>query len=168
MNNAFVVQHTKTGKNIPNDHTMYQMAIIYTKWLSNIPNGHKIYQHFPFQCPPKHIKFGIFGMKIFHLATLSTITKTWQQSFTVFWDGLFACTKIFFLKHIDQPNRAFKKYCVLRLCRSLKCRTSKCLNQNCRYDNLLTPSEAVRRNQMNSTFYNICSTFDILEVDIET
>jgi hypothetical protein len=35
-----LVQHTKTGKNIPNNH---KMATKYTKWLQNKPNGHKIY-----------------------------------------------------------------------------------------------------------------------------
>jgi hypothetical protein len=44
-------------KNIPNDH-------------KNIPNGHKIYQHFSFQDPPKITQIGIFGLKIYHLATL--------------------------------------------------------------------------------------------------
>jgi hypothetical protein len=28
-----LVQHTKTGKNIPNDHKMFQMASKYTIWL---------------------------------------------------------------------------------------------------------------------------------------
>jgi hypothetical protein len=32
------------GKNIPNDHKIYQMASKYTKWPQNIPNGRKIYQ----------------------------------------------------------------------------------------------------------------------------
>jgi hypothetical protein len=38
----------------------------------NIPNGHTIYQHVPFQGPPKYTQIGIFGMQIFHLATLMT------------------------------------------------------------------------------------------------
>jgi hypothetical protein len=41
---------------------MYQVAIKYTKWP-------KIYQHLPLQDPPKFSQNGIFGMKIFHLAT---------------------------------------------------------------------------------------------------
>jgi hypothetical protein len=45
----------------------YQMAI---KWLCYIPNGHRISQLFPFQCPPKVTQIGIFGLKIYHLATL--------------------------------------------------------------------------------------------------
>jgi hypothetical protein len=28
----FFVQNTKTGENIPNDHTIYQMAIKYFQW----------------------------------------------------------------------------------------------------------------------------------------
>jgi hypothetical protein len=46
-----MVQHTKTGENIPNDHKIY------------IPNGHKIYQHFPLQDPPKFTQIVIFGLK---------------------------------------------------------------------------------------------------------
>jgi hypothetical protein len=44
----FLVKHTKTGRNIPNDHKFHQKAINCTKWLG-IPNDHKIYQQFPFQ-----------------------------------------------------------------------------------------------------------------------
>jgi hypothetical protein len=33
-------------------------------------NGIKMYQNFPFQDPPKYTKIGIFGTKIYHLATL--------------------------------------------------------------------------------------------------
>jgi TPR repeat protein len=44
----FLVQTYQNGKNIPNDHKLYQTAINYTKWPQNIPNGHKIYKHFSF------------------------------------------------------------------------------------------------------------------------
>jgi hypothetical protein len=72
----FVDKRTKLGKNIPNGHKIYQMATKYTKWAQNIPNGlkitnwHKTKQHFPFQSSPKAIQVGIFGTKIYHLATL--------------------------------------------------------------------------------------------------
>jgi hypothetical protein len=46
------VKHTNTGKNIPNDHEVSQIATKYTKWTENLPNNHKIYQHLPLQCPP--------------------------------------------------------------------------------------------------------------------
>jgi hypothetical protein len=65
------------------------MDIKYTKWTENIPNGHipnghKIYQmaikyskgqkiidnYIPFQGPQKCTQVGIFGMKVYHLATL--------------------------------------------------------------------------------------------------
>jgi hypothetical protein len=59
----FLVQHTKTGK-------MYQIAIKYTKWRENWPNGYTIYHHLPLQDPPKFTQVGIFGLKIYHLATL--------------------------------------------------------------------------------------------------
>jgi hypothetical protein len=35
-----------------------------------LPNGHKIYQHVPLQDPPKFTQNGIFGLKLYHLATL--------------------------------------------------------------------------------------------------
>jgi hypothetical protein len=66
-----LVKDTKTGRNIPNDHKMYQIAIQYNKWLQYIPNFRKIFQHFPFQGPPKHTQIGIFGLKMYTLATLA-------------------------------------------------------------------------------------------------
>jgi hypothetical protein len=33
----------------------------------------KIPQHFPFKGPPKYTQIGIFGLQIYHLATLKTI-----------------------------------------------------------------------------------------------
>jgi hypothetical protein len=41
------------------------MAIKYTKWPQNISNG-----RLPLQDPPKFTQIGIFGLKIYHLATL--------------------------------------------------------------------------------------------------
>jgi hypothetical protein len=37
-----------------------------------MPNGRKISQHFPLLAPPKYTQIGIFGLKINHLATLSS------------------------------------------------------------------------------------------------
>jgi hypothetical protein len=45
------------------------MTVIY-------PNGHKIYKNFPFYGLPTFIQMGIFGLKIYHLATLSLTTDT--------------------------------------------------------------------------------------------
>jgi hypothetical protein len=42
---------------------MYQLAI-------KIPDGDKRHQPFPFQGLPKYYKNVIFGMQIYHLATL--------------------------------------------------------------------------------------------------
>jgi hypothetical protein len=72
-----LVQHTKTGKNIPNNH---KMATKYTKWLQNKPNGYKInqtaikytYEHLLLQDPPKFTQIVIFGLTIHHLATLNS------------------------------------------------------------------------------------------------
>jgi hypothetical protein len=44
--------YTKTGRNIPNDHKIYQLAVKYSKWP-------KIHQHFPFKGP--NTKIEIFG-----------------------------------------------------------------------------------------------------------
>jgi hypothetical protein len=46
----------------------------YTKCFKNIPNGNKM--HIPFLGPPKYTQIGIFGMKIYHLATLFYIPTT--------------------------------------------------------------------------------------------
>jgi hypothetical protein len=65
-----LAQHTKTGKNIPDDHKLYEIVTKYTRWPYTLPNGHKIYQYLPLQDPPKFIQIGIFGLKIYHLVTL--------------------------------------------------------------------------------------------------
>jgi hypothetical protein len=67
---VFLVQTYQNGKNIPNDHKIYQTALNITKLPKNIPTGHKTYQHFPLQGPPNFTQIGIFGFKINHLATL--------------------------------------------------------------------------------------------------
>jgi hypothetical protein len=66
----FSVKYTKTWRNVQKRSQHFQMATQYNKCPLNIPNGHKIYQYFPFQGPPKYTQGGIFGMKIFHLASL--------------------------------------------------------------------------------------------------
>jgi hypothetical protein len=57
------LKHTKTGKNIPNDHKIYKMATKYTKWPYNRPTASKE--------PQQSIQIGIFGLKIYHLAALA-------------------------------------------------------------------------------------------------
>jgi hypothetical protein len=53
----------QNGKNMPNDHTIYQMATKYTKWPQNISNASKVDQMV--------IKCTIFHCMILnHLATL--------------------------------------------------------------------------------------------------
>jgi hypothetical protein len=54
------------------------MVINYTKWLKIIPNdselhtqnGRELYQNIPFQGVPKFTKIRIFGLQVYHLATL--------------------------------------------------------------------------------------------------
>jgi hypothetical protein len=55
----FFLYYTKTRKNIPNGHKIYQTAIKYTKRQSYIPNGH-----------PKFTQIWTFGLKTYYLATL--------------------------------------------------------------------------------------------------
>jgi hypothetical protein len=68
----FTVQHTKTGKNKPNDHKMYQRAIKYTIQPYNGQNGDSntdIFHCKTFQNLPK---VGFLVRKYtHHLATLS-------------------------------------------------------------------------------------------------
>jgi hypothetical protein len=60
----------QNGKNIPNNHKIYQMTTKYTKCPKNRPTGHKIHQYLPLLDPPKFTEITIFGLKICHLATL--------------------------------------------------------------------------------------------------
>jgi hypothetical protein len=46
------------------------MAIKYARRPYYVPNGQKINQHVPRQGPSKFSQNGIFGLKIYHLATL--------------------------------------------------------------------------------------------------
>jgi hypothetical protein len=64
----------------------YQMTIKYNTRPYYIPNGYKIYKHFPFQDPPKTIPIVIFGLKMYHLATLFV---TWMSQ-QCRWDSLSA------------------------------------------------------------------------------
>jgi hypothetical protein len=78
----------QNGKNITNNHKIYQMSIKCTKWPQNIPNGRQIdqtaikyihqmavqYRYLPTSSiarPPKCTRNGIFGLRICNLATLS-------------------------------------------------------------------------------------------------
>jgi hypothetical protein len=67
-----LVQTYQNGKNIPNDHKLYQNAIDCTKWPLNISNDCKMRKHFPFQGPPKFTQIWIFGLNTNHLATLGS------------------------------------------------------------------------------------------------
>jgi hypothetical protein len=53
----------QNGKNIPIDYKIYKMTKTYTKWPRNVPK-------FSALRPSKNIKIEVFGMKIYHLATL--------------------------------------------------------------------------------------------------
>jgi hypothetical protein len=65
-----LVEHTKTGKNIPNNNKN-------TKWPQNLPNGRKIDERDikytkrrPLQDTPKFAQTGFLGLEICHLANL--------------------------------------------------------------------------------------------------
>jgi hypothetical protein len=79
---------------------MYEMATSYSKWLSNIPNGRNIHQNFPFQGPPKYYQTGIFGSKVYHLATLVL------NPCAVKWAGRLP-TDALTLKHVFLSRRRF-------------------------------------------------------------
>jgi hypothetical protein len=53
-------KHTKTGKR-------YQMT---TKYMYQMDVRNSNDNYFPIQGPPKYTQIGIFGMKMYHLATL--------------------------------------------------------------------------------------------------
>jgi hypothetical protein len=55
-----LAQSTKIEKIIPNDHKGYKKSYF----------GQKIYQRFHTKGPPKCTQTGIFGMHMYHLATL--------------------------------------------------------------------------------------------------
>jgi hypothetical protein len=55
-------KYTKRPRNIPQGHEIYQRAVKYTKWTQNRYTN-------TFQDPPKFSQTGIFGLKIYHLAT---------------------------------------------------------------------------------------------------
>jgi hypothetical protein len=62
----FLKQYTKNVGKYTKLPQLYQIALEFTKWSQNFPNYRKIYQ----QGPPKFTQIGIFGLKIYHLATL--------------------------------------------------------------------------------------------------
>jgi hypothetical protein len=72
-------KYTKMDTNLPNGIKIgIPICLTY-----NIQNGHKIYEHFPFQGPSKISQIGIFGMKIYHLATLvPAVARHWKKLFS--------------------------------------------------------------------------------------
>jgi hypothetical protein len=55
---------------VPKDDKTYHVTTRYVKWPQNVTNDLKICHHFRVQDPLNFIQIGIFGMKIYHLATL--------------------------------------------------------------------------------------------------
>jgi hypothetical protein len=66
------------------------LVAIYQNGVKNIPNDHKICQHLPLQCPPKFTQIGIFGLKIYRLATLKKIPERslveWSNGIVSTWE----------------------------------------------------------------------------------
>jgi hypothetical protein len=54
------------------------MAAKTTKWSYDRPNGHTMYKHLPLQDLTKFTQIGIFGLKIYHLATLASTIRSFQ------------------------------------------------------------------------------------------
>jgi hypothetical protein len=65
--------YTKLQQNIPNGHKLYQMATKYTN---------KKDQHLPLQDPTKFTQIGIFGLKMCHMATLTSFISTSGSNLT--------------------------------------------------------------------------------------
>jgi hypothetical protein len=59
----FIGTTYQNGKTIPKGYKI-------TQWSQNGPNGNKMHQLRPLQGPPKFTQIDIFGLKIYHLATL--------------------------------------------------------------------------------------------------
>jgi hypothetical protein len=84
---SFVGATYQNGKDVPNDHKIYEIVIKVTKWPQNILNGSTIYHHFPFQGPPKYNpNLDFWVEKIYHLATLiccriASHCKRFQKNF---------------------------------------------------------------------------------------
>jgi hypothetical protein len=61
-------------KNIPNDHKIYRMA-------TELSNGRKIDQHKALQGPRIFTQIGIFGLKMYYLATLVEMSALNESDF---------------------------------------------------------------------------------------
>jgi hypothetical protein len=46
-----LVQHTKTGENVPDDRKIIEITIKYTKWTEHLQTGHHIFLNLPLQDP---------------------------------------------------------------------------------------------------------------------
>jgi hypothetical protein len=78
----FLVHGTKTGKNVPNEHKMYQMAIQYPIIckIFQIAIKYIIFKPKDLQNLPK---LGFFGLKRNHQATLVAALATFKQEYLV-------------------------------------------------------------------------------------
>jgi hypothetical protein len=71
-------KNTNLSLNVPIGREIFQMNTKYTKWPLKVSIGREIdqmakkymYQRLPLQGPPKFIQIGVFGLKIYRLATL--------------------------------------------------------------------------------------------------
>jgi hypothetical protein len=87
---VFLVQHPKTGKNIPIDHKLYKITIKYTKYAKY---ASEIYQHFQFQGPSNSTQVGIFGMKLY-VASGNPVSNA--QWFTASLSREWKCSRVYF------------------------------------------------------------------------
>jgi hypothetical protein len=86
----YLVTTYQNGKNVPNNHKIYQISAIFIPNGNKIdqisqnttngnridPNGNKLCQPLPLQELLKFTQFGILGLKIRHLATLHVTPET--------------------------------------------------------------------------------------------
>jgi hypothetical protein len=122
-----LVQQTKTGENIPNNH-----KIPIPKCPQIIPNGLKIYQHLPLKNPPKLTQIRIFGFEnmpsgkptcsFCHRNILGRFAFD-ANSFSPFHSQKFAEFRILFLLHkisveardLSDPKKLLHKSCIHKL-----------------------------------------------------
>jgi hypothetical protein len=98
------MKFTKWTWNLPNEHEIYQMNMKFTKWTWNIPDGGEIFQSILFKDLPKHTKFGIFCMQIYHLA--SQLRSSRAKSFSCHKEvgGLFRFRLVGFMYYQNSIN----------------------------------------------------------------
>jgi hypothetical protein len=110
----FLGARYQNRKNVPNEHTIYQMVIKYSKCPLNVPNGHKIFQHFHIRDPEIFSQIGIFGLKTNHLATLVTTEALFEKKGLFFKNSLSQSRNPFAIENLQQKSFLFIHEAIVR------------------------------------------------------